>query len=414
MDYRILQTGDVASYLATLPAVAERLGGPERDWSVREVGDGNLNLVFLIDGPRGSACLKQALPYVRVAGPSWPMPAQRAYYEQAYYGAVAPHVRALVPAIHHYDPSLYCIVMERLTPHIILRQGLIAGVRYPQLGSDLGRFVAHACYFTSDLAVPFEHKMQGIASFCGNTPLIRISVDLIFTDPYRHSARNRCTAQLEPHARALRQDAQIKLAVARLAARFLRETQALIHGDLHSGSIMVTATDTRIIDPEFAFYGPIGFDLGAFFGNLLLSWYSQPGHASREDSRAEYRLWILEQARRFWQVFRATFVELWRNQPGGDAYAASLFDEAGSVAALERERERYLEALFRDMLGFAGCKMIRRIVGFAHVIDFEHIADAPLRARCEAGALRMARRLLTERFDDIEAVLEAVPHEALL
>jgi hypothetical protein len=26
----------------------------------------------------------------------------------------------------------------------------------------------------------------------------------------------------------------------------------------------------------------------------------------------------------------------------------------------------------------------------------------------------MARRLLTERFDDIEAVLEAVPHEALL
>ena len=61
----------------TLPAhvvhwhedVRGRARRPAEAWRIREVGDGNLNLVFLVDGPRGSVCIKQALPYVRVAGP---------------------------------------------------------------------------------------------------------------------------------------------------------------------------------------------------------------------------------------------------------------------------------------------------------------------------------------------------------
>ena len=32
-----------------------------------------------------------------------------------------------------------------------------------------------------------------------------------------------------------------------------------------------------------------------------------------------------------------------------------------------------------DTLGFAGCKMVRRIVGIAHVEDMDSIADADLR-----------------------------------
>ncbi len=39
-------------------------------------------------------------------------------------------------------------------------------------------------------------------------------------------------------------------------------------------------SSTFVIDPEFAFYGPIGFDVGAFLANLILSYCSQPGHSS--------------------------------------------------------------------------------------------------------------------------------------
>ena len=63
------------------------------------------------------------------------------------------------------------------------------------------------------------------------------------------------------------------------------------------------------------------------------------------------------------------------------------------------------------MLGYAACKMIRRILGFAHVIDFERIPDADVRSHCEAGALAMARLLLTHpgQFHSIDDVIDAVP-----
>ncbi|HYK25032.1 MAG TPA: hypothetical protein VEV18_02150, partial [Steroidobacteraceae bacterium] len=161
--YPLLDPGAARDYAAGLDPVRERLGAPPEKWRVREVGDGNLNLVFIVEGPEGSVCIKQALPYVRAAGPSWPMTPERAFFEFSYYQAVAPHVGRLVPEILHYDSRLHCLVMECLAPHIILRRGLIEGRRYPDIGRTLGEYVARASFFTSDLALPFERKMDSMA-----------------------------------------------------------------------------------------------------------------------------------------------------------------------------------------------------------------------------------------------------------
>ena len=71
--YRILDPTSLLALVGHLREVRALLGGRTEDWQVREVGDGNLNLVFIVEGPAGSVCVKQALPYVRAAGPSWPM-----------------------------------------------------------------------------------------------------------------------------------------------------------------------------------------------------------------------------------------------------------------------------------------------------------------------------------------------------
>jgi 5-methylthioribose kinase len=401
--YQILDPARLRALLGGLDGIRAMLGGLPGDWRVREVGDGNLNLVFLVEGPQGSVCVKQAVPYVRVAGPSWPMSLERAYFETSYYRAVAPHAAGLVPTIHHYDPALYCTVMERLTPHIILRHGLIAGRRYPRLALDMGEYVARTCFFTSDFAQPFERKMDTMALFAGNQALVRISVDLIFSEPYLVNERNRHTSpELDGVAAACRSDGPLKMAAVRFGQKFLTSAEALLHGDLHSGSVMVTEDDTRVIDPEFAFYGPMGFDLGAFFGNLLLSWYSQPGHANRGDDRVAYQAWI-------------RFLALWHEHGAGDAYPPALFQTPGEAMLLQSARNAFVDALMADMFGFAACKMIRRILGFAHVIDFEQIADPAQRARCEGRALAMARELLLnpERFRSVRDVLEAVPRAEL-
>src|SRR5215472_12090485 len=131
--YRILDTDSVPALIGSLPGIREQLGGAPQTWRVHEVGDGNLNLVFIVQGAEGSVCVKQALPYVRAAGTSWPMTLERAFFEASYYSAVAPSVGGLIPQIYHYDTGLYCMIMECLAPHIILRQGLIAGRRYPNV-----------------------------------------------------------------------------------------------------------------------------------------------------------------------------------------------------------------------------------------------------------------------------------------
>jgi 5-methylthioribose kinase len=390
----------LAAYLAGIDRVSRILGGAPSDWRIAEVGDGNLNLVFIVKGPDGGVAVKQALPYVRLVGESWPLPLSRAHYEHM---ALSEHARLtgrLVPEILHYDEALALIVMELLEPHIIMRRGMIAGTVYPKFADDISTFMARTLYFTSDLALTADRKKAMIGAFSGNTALCKITEDLIFTDPYRIAPLNRWTSpQLDAYAARWRADGDLKVAVSRLKLKFLSSAEAMLHGDLHTGSVMLTPDDTRVIDPEFAFVGPMGFDVGAVIANFLINYFAQDGHEETPGARDSYRDWVLAATEEIWNLFRGRFLDLWRAHPTGDAYPRSLFEGAEGEARLERERQAYMDRLWGDTVGFAAAKMIRRILGLAHNIDLEWIKDADLRATCEARALTLARDMMVNPGD---------------
>lgn len=393
-------------YLAGCAAVASTLGGTFGDWTVSEVGDGNLNLVFVVRGPAAAVVVKQALPYVRLVGESWPLPLTRAHFENLALTEQGRLATGLVPEILHYDEAMALIVMEYLSPHIIMRRGMIDAVTYPCFSNHISTFMANTLFFTSDLALSAAEKKGKIAAFCGNTALCKITEDLIFTDPYRVADMNRWTSpQLDRIAAEFRDDGDLKVAVSRLKLRFLSSAEAMIHGDLHTGSVMVTESETKVIDPEFAFFGPMGFDVGAVIANLLLNYFSQDGHATAAGSRDAYAEWVLDTTEQVWREFRRKFLALWRDHGTGDAYPADLFDEA----RMNSERNAYLDRLFQDTLGFCAAKMIRRILGLAHNIDLEWIEDTNVRAACETRALRLARELMVNAasFRDIGQVCDA-------
>jgi 5-methylthioribose kinase len=406
-EYRILREADLRDYLAPLPAVAARLGGSPAAWSIGEVGDGNLNLVFIVKGASGGIAVKQALPYVRLVGESWPLPLSRAHYEHqalTVQGRLAP---GLVPALLHHDPALALTAMELLEPHIIMRKGLIAGTRYPRFVDDITTFLARTLFFTSDLAVPAAQKKEDIAVFAGNHALCKITEDLIFTDPYRVAEQNRWTSPwLDATAAHFRDDLDLHVAISRLKLKFMASPEALIHGDLHTGSVMVTEIETRVIDPEFAFYGPMGFDIGAVIGNLLMSYLASEGHKRSPGERRSFEAWLLETIEGVWTRFAEKYVQLWRHEAKGDAYPAMLFAGPDGAARLEAERQAYMKRLFEDTVGFAAAKIIRRILGLAHNIDFEWIEDPRQRAVCEARSLRLARGMMVDaaRFPTIGSV----------
>ena len=392
--YRPLEVDTLAPYLAEQAALRTRLGGEPSGWQVEEVGDGNLNLVFIVRGPAGGLCVKQALPYVRLVGESWPLPVDRAFYEHEALVEHGRHAPGLTPEIHHFDPAMMLIVMELLEPHVIMRRGMIQGIRYPRAATDMAEYMARTLFFTSDLGTSAGEKKARVALFCGNSALCKLTEDVIFTEPYTVHDNNRWTSpQLDDLAAAFRADAPLKRAVSRLKCRFMGDAEALIHGDLHTGSIMVTQDDTRVIDPEFAFYGPMGFDTGAFVGNLLLNYFSQDGHATEADDRSAYKAWVLEAAETFWLTFAERYGALWAER-AGDAYPAALFDGEEGAASLAQARDDAIAALFTDTIRFGAAKMIRRILGIAHNIDFEWIEDPDRRAACERPALLLGRELL--------------------
>jgi 5-methylthioribose kinase len=393
-------------YLARTPGIGFRLGGSQDEWYVREVGDGNLNLVFIVTGPGGGLVVKQALPYLRCVGEGWPLTLDRAWFEYEALVEEAKHAERRVPAVYHFDRRMALLVMEYLRDHVILRKGLIAGKVYPLMAQHLGEFMADTLFKTSDLFVPAAQKKERMQVFCQNTQLCKITEDLVFTDPYYSAPHNRhTTPQLDSLATAFTQDSALKIAVQELKYAFLTRGEAMIHGDLHTGSIMVTESDTRVIDPEFAFFGPMGFDVGALLGNFLLAWCAQPGHAASAGERGDYQRWILEQVGKIWNVFSDRFAILWsermRDGGGGDAFIPALCDREpdASLTALHG----FLQHIWRDAVGFAGVKMIRRILGLAHVEDLESIRDVKIRAACEGRALRLARRMVLGR-DDIRSL----------
>jgi 5-methylthioribose kinase len=408
--YAPVDGATLASILAALPAVQARLGGMPAEWRVREVGDGNLNLVFIVEGPAGGLVVKQALPYVRLVGESWPLPLERSWFEYNALVEQARYAPRLTPEVFHFDREQAMIVMEYLSPHIIMRKGLIRGIEYPRFAADIAEFLAATLFHTSVLAGSAAEHKRRLELFARNIELCRITEDLVFTDPYRQAPLNRWTSpQLDADKHTFEADAALKLAAQARKYQFLTAGQALIHGDLHTGSIMLTTSDTRVIDPEFAFVGPIGFDVGAVIGNLLLAYFAQEGHEAVPHARDPYRAWILDQVVAVWSGFHDRFLALWRQERGGEAFAADLFTSPQDEAALEAHRRRFLRTLFEDALAFGGLKMIRRVLGLAHVEDLESIADPMRRAICERKALRLARALVLEgtKFSGASGVIEA-------
>ncbi|MEP9368010.1 S-methyl-5-thioribose kinase [Xanthobacter sp. VNH20] len=393
--YEPLDVGTLPRRLATAPGLADRLG-PAEHWRVREVGDGNLNLVFIIEGPLGSVIAKQALPYARCVGDSWPLSLERSYFEYHALVRLGQRDPGRLPQVHAFDQEQALIVMDYLAPHVILRKSLMAGEVLPQLDRQMGQYLARTLFRGSDFALETAHRKRDLALFAGNVELCGISEDLIFTDPFCVSPRNRITPGLEEDAAAVRADRDLKLAAAALKRKFATRAETLLHGDFHSGSVMVTAQDSRVIDPEFAFYGPMGFDIGAFLGNLLMAYFAQAGLGADERARGAYEDWILQLMEGVWTSFEKEFAQLWRTERSGMLGLAELFEDSGDAQGAEAARAALLRDIWRDTLGFAGIEMHRRILGLAHIPEFETIADEVVRADCERRALAMGRRLMLQ------------------
>ena len=382
MAYRALTEQEAVEYVRAIPG----LFADGAVLSSKEIGDGNLNLVFQIkdDTAEKSVIVKQALPYARIVGESWPLTLDRSRIEREALQLQAKYVPELVPTVYYYDAELALTVMEDVSDHIIMRKGLIQGKQYPLFAKQIGRFLANTLFFTSDLGAHPYQKKALVGKFI-NPELCKITEDLVFTDPYADTEGNDFNPLIRPQVEAIWRHTELKREVAELKYGFLTRAEALLHGDLHTGSIFVTESSTKVIDPEFAYYGPIGFDIGAVIANLILNYAGQHGLKSDPDDRAAYREYLLETVENVWNEFVSQFVQLWHKQAKERSAHVDGFWQS------------FVSRLLTDTAGYAGCKIIRRVIGLAGVADLNTIADDQVRAEAERLALAIGQALILER-----------------
>jgi 5-methylthioribose kinase len=340
---------------------------PGRVIDSREVGDGNLNRVFRVEAEHGSVVVKQALPYLKVAGGDWPLTRDRAKIERWALDEHGRLVRGMVPEVVHFDEDLSAIVLEDLREFRSWRDLLVSATPTPGVAAQIGRYCASVLLGTSHV-VQSSAERKALRSRFGYSELCLVTEELVFTAPYTDAASNRFDPEIEPEAVALREDGALKAAVAELRYAFRTRDEALIHGDLHSGSVMVGPTVARVIDLEFAFFGPIGFDLGLLTANLALSAIA---HGARGDRQFAHE--VAGYAREFWDAFVDECRLMW--QP------------------TEPWFHRFMSGVLVDAARFAGLEMIRRVVGLAHVADIDSL-EQPARLIAQRAAITGGRALV--------------------
>lgn len=382
MTVQVLDVESVTGYLAERPELGELLD--LETVTVREVGDGNLNLVFVVTDADGRGLvLKQSLPYVRMVGESWPLSQDRILAEARGYDAARRLSPDTVPAYHGLDEARRLIAIEDLSGWTVWRRALNEGRISAGTAAAVGRHVARVGFGTSIFAVPSAEVKAAVAAGI-NPDLCQITEDLVFSQPYLDHPDNSWDDELTPDVLALR-EGDLVPAIAQLKHRFMTHAEAFIHGDLHTGSIFVPAADApagtapaKVFDLEFGFYGPLAFDLGAVFGNVLLA----QARAAVLERTAEFRDWLGGLVAETWTAFETEFRVLWPTRI--DTFYPDAF------------LDRHLREVWHDAVGFGGAKAIRRIVGLAKASDIQSLDDDD-RVRAARLVLATARSWVERR-----------------
>lgn len=347
-----------------------------------EIGDGNLNYVFHVKDSAGekSVIVKQAGGTARISE-DIKLSTNRIKIESNVLMLHGKFAQGYVPEVYLYDDVMNCCVMEDLSDHTILREALIEFNMFPKLAEHLSTFMVQTLLPTTDVMMEHKEKKEQVKAYI-NPELCEISEDLVFSEPFiDYNNRNDLFAPIEEWLKKeVYEDEELRLEAAKLKFSFMTNAQALIHGDLHTGSVFVTQDSTKVIDPEFAFYGPIGYDVGNVIANLAFALVRGDAY-----EKTDFTNWLKQTLVDVVDQFNEKFASYWEEnvteimaqQPGFQTW--------------------YLDSVLADTAGIAGLEMTRRIVGLAKVKDITSIENEAKRARAEKICITYAKDLIKNR-----------------
>lgn len=382
-QYFLMKPKDVIEYVIEKLTIFDE----KADLECKEIGDGNLNYVFRVWDKNSdkSVIVKQAGDTARISD-DFKLSTDRNRIEAEILqleGKLAP---GHVPEVYKYDPIMNCCSMQDLSDHVIMRQALIEHKKFPLFADHITTFMVNTLLLTTDIVMEHKEKKMAVKNYI-NPELCEITEDLVYTEPY-HNYRDR-NIVFEPNLEWIKkefyEDKELHLEVAKLKFDFMNHAQALLHGDLHSGSIFVKPDSTYVIDPEFAFYGPIGYDVGNLIANLIFAWANADATILDEAERIDYMTWLENLIVEIVDLFKEKFLK---------AFQENVTEILAKVEGFD---QWYLDTVLRDTAAVTGLELSRRIIGMAKVKDITGIEDEAARLRAERICLTAAKKFIKQR-----------------
>ena len=383
-EYFLMTEADVADYVNTrLPGFFD----DDAALSCKEIGDGNLNYVFRVadDNTEKSIIVKQAGEELRISK-EMRISTDRGRIESEILTLQAKYARGLVPEVYLYDPVMCVICMEDMKGHTMMRTALMNHDIFPEFADQITDFLVNTLLFTSDIVMDHKEKEKLSTRFV-NPDLCEITHDLVYTEPY-NDCRGRNIVEeknLDFVRSQLYEDKSLHTEVAKLKNDFLTNAQSLIHGDLHTGSVFINKEHIYVFDPEFAFFGPGGYDVGNVIANLFFAWFHGEAEIPDKNDREEFCDYILDTIRDTLDLFILKFEK---------AYRANVSD---IMFKSDGYRDHYLGKLLSDTAGCAGLETIRRTVGMARVKDITSIKDEDKRLRAQRRLILLGKDYIMSR-----------------
>lgn len=328
---------------------------------------GNLNYVYRIwDGKGHSLYIKQAGTETRISKDMKPSK-DRNRLESEIIMLEDKFAPGMVPHIYFFDTVMCACGMEDCSDFMVMRDAMLRHETFPRFADDISTFMVETLLLSSDLVMDHKEKKELIRKFI-SPDLCDITEKLVLMEPYNNL--NQRNNVFVPNAdfieRELYNDPALHLEVAKLKFKFMTDAQALMHGDLHTGSIFIRQDATKVFDSEFGTYAPMGYDVGNVVANLIFAYDN--GLAAGATAFCD---WILETIEKTMDLFIEKF--------------SKRFDEAVTepMAKVAGFKEWYMEGILNDTAGYAGTELHRRTVGMANVVDVTSIADEQKRLLAE-------------------------------
>lgn len=299
--------------------------------SAEEDGDGYVNYIFRVHTTEKNYILKQGTETARVSEQK-----MEKYRNKLEYDAMKIHYAIMpdyVPQLYFYDEENNLFVTEDVSYLGISRFQFNKNVVFEDFGKLCGDYMARNEFYTSEYYLDRADYRKLMTKF-ENTPLRKIMEDGMFLDRFWVEKFDESLGEgFVDFADQLSNDEAYITELYKLRRSYMSHADALIHADLHTSNIFAADHEIKVIDYEFSFMGPFGYDLGYLTGNLISQYCAAcfKDFPSEQD-RLEYKAYLLATIKSLYRNYFMTFTACWNEDckaryKGKTEFRRAIFNE---------------------------------------------------------------------------------------